>query len=102
MLSESFQLLQIGIVLIDIALDGLDTSDPVRLINPHLYATKKLPRVYEALGPSYFRACAFCVLDRRSLRSFDRHEKYEYPFETHWKWYLEDLLRQYHVHVISR
>ena len=101
-LSEGLQLLQIGIVLIDIALDGLGAWDLAKVSNPRLWATKKLPLVYEALGPSYFRACAFCVLDQRSIGIYHRHEKYRYPSKTRWKWHLEDLLRQYHVHVVSR
>ena len=87
-LSEGFQLLQIGIVLIDIALDSLGASHRARVSNPHLWATKKLPRVYEALGPSYFRACAFCVLDQKLIGKYHRHEKYRYPSKTRWKWHL--------------
>ena len=60
-LSETSQLLQIGMILIDIVLDSHDTSDPARFNNPHLYAFKRLPLVYEAVGSSYYRACAFCV-----------------------------------------
>ena len=101
-LPESFQLLQIGIVLIDTALDGLGASDFERFLKPGQWAAKKLPLVHEALGSSYFRACAFCVPDQRSTFSFHRHEKYEYPRETAWKWDLEQLLRQYHEHVVSR
>ena len=102
-LSETSQLLQIGILLIDIALDSLGTSHhPARLYDPYLYASKRLPLVHEAVGSSYYRACAFCVQDRRSSPSYNRYEKYEYPEQTGWEVYLKDLLTQYHVHVVSR
>ena len=89
-------------ILIDIALDSHDTSDPVRLDDPHLYAFKRLPLVHEAVGSGYYRAYAFCVQDRRSSPSYGRYEKYEYPEQTGWEVYLKDLLTQYHVHVVSR
>ena len=69
-LSEISQLLRLGIILIDIALDSLDTSDTARLDNPHLYASKRLPLVHEAMGSNYYRACASCVLERRSFPSY--------------------------------
>ena len=101
-LSESSQLLQIGMILIDIALDSHNTSDPARLDDPHLYASKRLPLVHEAIGSNYYRACAFCVQDRRSSPSYGRYEKYVYPDQTGWELYLKDLLTQYHVQVVSR
>ena len=64
-LSDSWQLFQIGIILIDIALDGPNTSDPERLEDPHSYAAKRLPLIYKAVHVNYYRACAFCVQERR-------------------------------------
>ena len=101
-LSESSQVFQIGMILIEIALDGLDSSDTVKLENPYQYALSKLPSVYKALGSKYYRACAFCVQDRRSISSYVRQEKYQYPMETGWEVYLKELLKEYHVQVLSR
>ena len=101
-LSEISQLLRLGIILIDIALDSHDTSDPGRLDDPHLYAAKRLPLVYEAIGSNYYRACAFCVQDRRSSKPYERWQKYEYPDDTGWEVDLKDLLTQYHDQVVSR
>ena len=53
-LSKISLLHQIGIILIDIALDSHDTSDPARLNDPHLYAFKRLPLVHEAVSFSYY------------------------------------------------
>ena len=107
-LSELFQLSQIGMLLIDIALDGPEDSEPAKPEDKYLYASKKLPLVYEAMGSNYYRACAFCVQDRRSSdyrrssSSYHRREKFWYPVETGWKFFLEELLEQYHVQVVSR
>lgn len=95
-------------ILIDIALDGPEDSDPTKREDKYLYASKKLPLVYEAMGSNYYRACAFCVQDRRSLNyrrsseSYHRHEKYWYPIKTGWEVFLVQLLEQYHVQVVSR
>lgn len=101
-LSESSQLFQMGMILIEIALDGLDSSDTVKLENPYQYALNKLPSVYKVLGSKYYRACAFCVQDRRSISSYGRQEKYQYPMETGWEVFLKELLKEYHVQVLSR
>lgn len=105
-LSEAWQLLQIGMILIDIAFDGPDTSDPARLEDPHSYAAKKLPLVYKALGANYYRACAFCVKDRRKSGPdpyhYYRDAKYAYPEKTGWECALEELLKEHQIQVVSR
>ena len=53
-------------MLIDIALDGTDISDTARLEDPYLYASKKLPLVYQAVTAKFYRACAFCIRDCKS------------------------------------
>lgn len=105
-LSDSWQLFQIGLILIDIALDYPDASDLARLEDPHSYAAMKLPLVYHVMGAYYYRACAFCVKDRRSSRddtyNYQHHSKYAYPEKTSWKCDLKQLLEEYHIQVVSR
>ena len=105
-LSDSRKLLQIGMILRDIALDGPETSDPARLEDPHSYAAKTLTLVYRAMGANYYRACAFCVKDRRKsgpdTYHYYRDAKYAYPEKTGWDYDLEILLKEYHIQVVSR
>ncbi len=101
-LSESSQIFQIGMVLIEVALNGLENSEPARLEDPYLYASKMLPLVHKAIGWNYYRACAFCIQDRRSLSSYGRPQKFQYPKKTGWEVYLNNLLEDYHVQVVSR
>lgn len=101
-LSESSQLFQIGMILIELALNGPEKSDQAKYEDPYLYAFNKLPLVQKAIGSKYYRACAFCIKDRRSVSSYGRPEKYKYPQETGWDVYLKDLLEDYHVQVVSR
>ena len=101
-LSESSQLFQIGLILIEIALGDSETFDPEEHEDPYLSASKMLPHVHTALGSKYRRACAFCIQDRRSLSSYGRPQKYQYPEETGWEFYLKELLKEYHVQVVSR
>lgn len=101
-LSESSQLFEIGMILIEIALEGDQGSDLEEHENPYLHAYKMLPKVYERVGSTYYRACAFCIQDRRSDPSYGRPEKYRYPEETGWDIYLKDFLEDYYMQVVSR
>lgn len=104
-LSDLWQLFQVGLILIDIALDDPDTSSPARLEDPHSYAAKKLSLVYQTMGANYTRACAFCVKDRRSpgpeTYDYQHDAKYAYPEKTCWIYDLKDLLKEYHKQVVS-
>lgn len=105
-LSDLWQLFQIGLILINIALNDPDTSCPARLEDPHSYAAKKLSLVYQTMGTNYTRACAFCVKDRRSpgpdTYDYQHDAKYAYPEKTCWIYDLKDLLKEYHIQVVSR
>lgn len=105
-LSDSRKLLQIGMILRNIAFDGPETSDPARLEDPHSYAAKTLTLVYRAMGANFYRACAFCVNDRRKsgpdTYHYYRDAKYAYPEKTGWDYDLEKLLKEYHIQVVPR
>ena len=101
-LSESSQLFEIGMILIDIAFGSDKGSDLEEHEDPYLYVSRMLPKVYEAIGEKYYRACAFCAQDRRSSPSYGRPEKYQDPRETGWGVHLKDLLENYYVQVVSR
>lgn len=98
-LSESSQLFEIGMILIDIALE--ESSDLEEHEDPYLYASRMLPEVLGKVGHKYYKACAFCIHDRRSGSSYGRPEKYQDPKETGWDVYLKDLLQDYYVQVVS-
>lgn len=97
-LSESSQLFEIGMILIDIALEGSDLKEDE---DPYLYARRMLPKVFGKVGAKYYKACAFCVHDRRSSESYPRPEKYKDPREMGWDFYLKDLLQDYYVQVVT-
>ena len=97
-LTESSQLFEIGMILIDIALEGLDLEEHE---DPYLYASRMLPKVHEKVGFKFWRACAFCIHDRRSVSLYGRPEKYQDPRETYWDVYLKSLLQDYYVQVVS-
>lgn len=101
-LRMSSQLFQIGVILIEIALDSAEVSDLAKDGDPRLFVSETLPLVYKAVGADYYRACAFCVQDRSSPSFYRQHHKYEYPEQTGWEVYIKGLLMEYHVQVVSR
>lgn len=100
-LSESSQLFQIGMLLIEIALQGRDYKEVGKSDDPYLYASNKLPLVHGSIGSRYYKACAFSDQDRRSTPSYGRAEKYQYPEKTGWDAYLKDMLEDYYIQVVS-
>ncbi|KAL9102113.1 MAG: hypothetical protein Q9163_002697 [Psora crenata] len=96
-LSEWSQLFKLGVLLIEIALGSIDHADPLKHKEPYRWASKMLPPVEKAVGSRYYKACAFCIQDRRSFSSYGRPEKYQHAEKTGWGIYLQDFLREYHA-----
>ena len=79
-LAESAQLLRIGVVLMEIALGGLDQDVGLQDLgdDPSTISelTSKLAAVEKAMGSQYYRALAFCLQHDRDDR-FSGPEKYD-------------------------
>ncbi|MCJ1279933.1 hypothetical protein MMC21_007758 [Puttea exsequens] len=101
-LSESSQLLRLGLMLMEIALGTPDDSDPNDFAEPYLRASQMLPRVQMAAGMQYYEACSFCIQYRRSTSHYNRPEKYQHSQSVGWDVYLRDLLEEYDSQVLSR
>ena len=101
-LSETKQLFQIGVLLMEIALDGPvvrpNPTDPLHLID----LLSQLPRVEKALGSQYCKATAFCLQHRQPNQLFNGPGKYSSHESEDWKQYLSDLLQEYHAQVYIR
>ena len=101
-LSESSQLLHLGIILIEVALGTPDESDPNDVKDPYLRASQMLSRVQMYAGTQYYDACSFCIQHRRSTSPYNHPEKYRYSHSMGWDVYLRNLLEEYDTQVLSR
>ena len=98
-LSETKQLFHIGILLMEIALDGPgvskhidDTSAPANLLS-------RLPLVESTMGAQYCKATAFCLQHLQFETRFNDPKKY---VDSDWKVHLLNLLQDYYSQVFLR
>lgn len=98
-LAEPSQLLSIGVILMEIA---LNTHDHTNSGDPYLKTSEMLPRVEQSMGSQYCKATAFCLQDRPYTKRFSQPDKYQDPEGTGWNDFLQDLLEDYYVQVFSR
>ena len=98
-LSETSQLFNIGVLLMDIALGNLKSSDK----DDYTHETSimsRLPLVEQNMGAQYCKATAFCLQHRKS--KFQGPEKYEGPQFADWEHYLSEFLQDFYSQVFLR
>ena len=100
-LSESFQLFNLGVVLIEIALRS-DIKDKTDSDNRYMKTSEMLPKVEQDMGAQYCKAAAFCLQERQYGQNLNHRDKYERPGEMGWQTYLEEFLVEYDAQVLSR
>lgn len=104
-LAESAQLLRIGVVMMEIALGGIDHDVGLQDLgdDPGTISilTSKLAAVEKAMGSQYCRATAFCLQYDRDDR-FSGPEKYDEKCYGKWARYLAGFLKEYHDQVYLR
>ena len=101
-LSEASQLFRLGVILMELALGGIEHEDLADMESPLVWASQQLPKVQMVAGSEYSKACEFCIKDHGSVEAFGRPEKLIYAEEIHWNTYLRDLLSDFEREVLSR
>lgn len=104
-LAESAQLIRIGVILMEIALGGLDHDVDLQDLgdDPDTVSTliSKLAAVEKAMGAQYCRATAFCLQYDGDDR-FSGPEKYGEKLYGKWITHLADFLKEYHAQLYLR
>ena len=98
-LTESFQLFNLGVILIELAL-----GKHIRTVDKNTYTevTQAMEAVESQMGQQYREATAFCLQERKYYQRFSQPDKYDRPEETGWQAYLQELLVEYDSHVLKK
>ena len=100
-LAETSQLYRLGVLLIEIALDGAVTDTSSEDTSSDADISKQLPQVEKAMGAQYCRATAFCLQRQEIKTRFHRPSKYDRDQFKRWEEYLEDFLQGFYTQVFS-
>ena len=101
-ISETKQLYHIGILLMEIALDGLSASQKEKDSSRSNHLLSQLPLVEQTMGAQYCKATAFCLQHRQPKQRFNGLRKYEGSYSEDWESYLSELLQDYYSQVFLR
>ena len=101
-ISETKQLYHIGILLMEIALDGLSASQNEKDSSRSNHLLSQLPFVEQNMGAQYCKATAFCLQHRQPKQRFNGLRKYEGSYSKDWEIYLSELLQDYYSQVFLR
>ena len=101
-LSETKQLLDIGLLLMEIALDDSDVSHCIDDDSSPTSLQSKLALVECTMGAQYCKATAFCLQHRQPEPQFNGLVKYKKPYSEGWENYLSNLLQDYYSQVFLR
>ena len=99
-LSETEQLFHIGVLLMEIALDGLDDRRLVMSSSQSIGLLQRLPLVERSMGAQYCKATAFCLQRHQTDQRFKSPQKYGSNHAKGWQEYLGSLLQDYHEQVL--
>ena len=101
-LLESHQLLNLGMVLIEIALGPLKHYETKSWSsNTKCYAAELLPHVRRTMGDTYHEICAFCVEDWYFEDDYTQFDRWDGAEESGWNVWLRDFLRVYDSFVVE-
>ena len=101
-ISEAKQLYHIGILLMEIALDGPSGSQNEKDSSRSNHLLSQLPLVEQIMGAQYCKATAFCLQHRQPKQRFNGLRKYEGSHSKDWEAYLSELLQDYYSQVFLR
>ena len=101
-LSETRQLYHIGVLLMEIALDGPIPDRHTKEGTRTTTLLSQLPLVERAMGAQYCKATAFCLQHRQTRQRFNGLGKYESSYSKDWEAYLSNLLQDYYSQVFLR
>ena len=101
-LTETSQLYRIGVLLMEIALDGPDPGIPIEECGDDRSRTSLLPLIEQTMGVQYCKATAFCLQKRPQQARFQGLSKYKTSHFQDWKSYLAAFLQDYHSQVFLR
>lgn len=101
-LTETSQLYRIGMLLMEIALDGPDPGMKTEEYGDDRSRTSLLPLIEQTMGVQYCKATAFCLQKRPQQARFQGFSKYQSPHFQDWKSYLAAFLQDYHSQVFLR
>ena len=102
LLIESNQLLDLGLLMMHIALGPL--KDHATLASPkdkYAYAAELLPCVYEETSDAYHKICAFCVEEWILKDEYSKHDTWDRAKESEQNVWLQDFLRVYDSIVVE-
>lgn len=101
-LTETSQLYGIGVLLMEIALDGPDPGISSEECGDDRSRTSLLPLIEQTMGVQYCKATAFCLQKRPQQTRFQGLSKYQSSHFQDWKSYLAAFLQDYHSQVFLR
>ena len=101
-ISETKQLYHIGILLMEIALDGPSASQDEKDSSRSIHLLNQLPLVEQTMGAQYCKATAFCLQHRQPKQRFNGLRKYEGSYSKDWETHLSELLQDYYSQVFLR